>query len=667
MKIGIGIDTGGTCTDAVAYDFESGALLAKGKALTTRDNLSIGIGRALDKLPEEYIRRAGLVALSTTLATNACVENKGCRGKLLIFGLTDELLRRFKADENYGLNLSDVRCIDTNSSADGLIIDEPDWDMLFSEHGLWLSDADALSAAELYASSNGAVCEKKFKSLVRQRLDLQCVCANELTDRINTLARGATALLNSRLFPIVQEFIQAAKEDFARRGCTAPIMVVRSDGSLMSAEFSLEHPVETIISGPAASILAGKAFSSDDNYIIVDMGGTTTDVSIVRDGKPVIADKGIHIGPWRTSINGVFVDTFGLGGDSGIRAENGALTISGRRALPLCSAAVRWPGIKDELEALLQSRHTNRYPLHEFLYLVKEPPSGRQYDDWENRLIAALRRGPCCLDNLSERAGIDIYHLNSERLESEGVIMRCGLTPTDFMHIRGDYSEFDREASVLAARYLLICLGREDTADELMRLAKDAYDLVGETMYCNLVRILLSQEYPEFSKGLDNQTASLIRRTWAMRSIENAPLSHCFSTSAALIGMGAPTHVFLPEVARALHTKCVIPENAEVANAIGALRADILSVVNVEISQRIYTGGDVFYIVHAPGGSRRFVNLDDAIDCAKAAAKEAAVRDAVSKGASGALRPTIYLKGRDGGNNLTLGGTVTAEVSAAIQ
>ena len=136
---------------------------------------------------------------------------------------------------------------------------------------------------------------------------------------------------------------------------------------------------------------------------------------------------------------------------------------------------------------------------------------------------------------------------------------------------------------------------------------------------------------------------------------------------AALIGMGAPTHVFLPEVARALHAKCVIPENAEVANAIGALRADILSVVNVEISQRIYTGGDIFYIVHAPGGSRRFVNLNDAIDSAIAAAAEAAVKGAVSKGASGALRPRIYLKGRGGGDNLALSGTVTAEVSSDIQ
>ena len=85
MKIGIENRYGRTCTDAVAYDFESETLLAKGKALTTRENLSIGIGKALDMLPPELIREARLISLSTTLATNACVENKGCRAKLLIF------------------------------------------------------------------------------------------------------------------------------------------------------------------------------------------------------------------------------------------------------------------------------------------------------------------------------------------------------------------------------------------------------------------------------------------------------------------------------------------------------------------------------------------------------------------------------------------------------
>ena len=90
--IGIGIDTGGTCTDAVIYDFDRGEVLAAGKALTTKQNLEIGIANALDTLPPELVEKAEGVALSTTLATNASLENKGARAKLLLIGFQGALM-----------------------------------------------------------------------------------------------------------------------------------------------------------------------------------------------------------------------------------------------------------------------------------------------------------------------------------------------------------------------------------------------------------------------------------------------------------------------------------------------------------------------------------------------------------------------------------------------
>ena len=92
MKLGIGIDTGGTYTDAVIYDFTNQEILACAKALTTREDLSVGIGGALDGLPKEYLQKAQLVSLSTTLATNACVENKGGRARLLLMGIKKKSL-----------------------------------------------------------------------------------------------------------------------------------------------------------------------------------------------------------------------------------------------------------------------------------------------------------------------------------------------------------------------------------------------------------------------------------------------------------------------------------------------------------------------------------------------------------------------------------------------
>ena len=88
----IGIDTGGTCTDAVIIDTATKQILGAGKALTTKENLEIGIANALDTLPQDLVRQAESLSLSTTLATNAAVENKGCRAKLLLIGFDPSIM-----------------------------------------------------------------------------------------------------------------------------------------------------------------------------------------------------------------------------------------------------------------------------------------------------------------------------------------------------------------------------------------------------------------------------------------------------------------------------------------------------------------------------------------------------------------------------------------------
>jgi len=667
MKIGIGIDTGGTCTDAVAYDFDTGTVLAKGKELTTRENLSVGIGRALDALPQELIREASLIALSTTLATNACVENKGGRAKLLIFGMTNELLKRLKAEAQFGLRSDSVLGIDTHGSFDGLVVDEPDWDSLLEQHGDWLSDADALAAAELYSMNNGAVCEKRAKRLVEEYIGLPFVGASELTSDLNVLVRGATALLNARLLPVVREFIEAALADFERRQCKAPVMIVRSDGSLMSAALSLRRPVETILSGPAASVLAGRSFADAEDYLVIDMGGTTTDVSVVRGGKPVMAEGGIHIGGWQTHVKGVFVDTFALGGDSAVRLEEERLSLSPRRVMPICVASRRWPAVKETLSELLQAERLHLLAGPEFYYLVREPAEAKQYRSDELALIAALRNGPGTLGSLREAAGADLYHFSAERLEAEGVVMRIGLTPTDFMHIKGDYTAYDREASERAAGVLLRLMGRDGTPEAIAALADEVYGLVERKLFENLLRILLGQQYPEaFARGLDAQAEFLIREAWT-RQRADALFRYAFGTQAALVGIGAPTHVFLPAVAKALGTGCILPENAEVANAIGALKADIEAAARVEITHYMPLHGGAYYVVHAPSGGRRFENLEAAIEAAKAASEEAARKEARARGALGQLAVRTRVKKESAlnkwGARVEMGCTVVSEVT----
>jgi N-methylhydantoinase A/oxoprolinase/acetone carboxylase beta subunit len=638
MKIGIGIDTGGTCTDAVAYDFDSGRVLAKGKALTTREDLSIGIGEALDNLPPELISMAELISLSTTLATNACVENKGARAKLVIFGLGENYMQRLGNDINSELKSDNVRCFDTNGSADGLIVDEPDWDTVLPTIKQWVSDADALAVAEMYSMNNGAPAEKRALEFAESELGIPFVSAHELSSQVNVLERGATALLNARLLPIVQEFIAAVLKDFSKRDCNAPIMIVRSDGSLMSANLSLARPVETILSGPAASVLAGRNFTETDDYIIIDMGGTTSDVSIVKNQQPIMAHDGIMIGGWQTHVKGVFVDTFALGGDSNLRIVNDQLALLPRRVMPICVAAQRWPQVKGLLSNLAVAKKRSHFPLHEFFYLVREPADRSRYNDSELALIDALKTEPLILSMVEETIGIDLYNLKTERLEQEGVIMRCGMTPTDFMHIKGDYVEYDTEASILAARVILNSLWITFTPQAVQELADRAYELVQGKMYENLVRIIIGEQHGRKFLRLDPQLEQLIHESWVNRASDDPKLfRYRFDTNAALVGIGAPTHIFLPEVAKALGTRSIQPEHAEVANALGALRADIHAIGRVDISQIVSWNAGTYFVVHAPDGAVRYDELPEALEHARKASIVAAQTEARARGALGEL------------------------------
>ena len=675
MRIGIGIDTGGTCTDAVAFDMEARTVLAKGKALTTHSCLQNGISAALDTLPQEMIRQAEIVCLSTTLATNACLEGKGSRCRLVIFGLTDELVRRFRIDENYGIPLDRVTCVDTKGSADGLRIDVPDWDRLLEEKGAWLADADVLACSELYSANNGAPAEQGLKKLTAERLGIQTVCAAEITSELNVIARGATAMLNARLLPIINDFISAILDDLKRRGYDGPVTVVRSDGSRMNAASALNKPVETILSGPAASVLAGRGFYGGDNYVTVDMGGTTTDVSVVIGGRPTPARGGIRLGPWRTTVQGIFASPFALGGDTQIWAEDKTHTLhlGVRRVKSLCSAAVVWPQIREKLSQLVNTteRHINRFPLHEVTYLLHRPERPEMYTEDERALIDALADGPIMLEDYREKLGLDLYHFSTERLESEGIVMRCGLTPTDFMHIRGDYNEYDREASVLAARYLLAALGREDTEEQLEALCGEVYEAVEERLYRNLVHILLRQRFPDVYEGtLDPQLEHLIIQTWRDRKTAKSPyIRQLFSTGMALVGIGAPIHVFLPEVAEALGAECVLPRDHDVANAIGALQAKVNATVRLEITQMQTGDGTLYYVAHLPNGSMRTDTIGQAMEAAKAAAARKAVEEARRRGATGRLKPVIrtgsaVVKDERSGMDVTMGAVVEAEVTA---
>lgn len=643
--IGIGIDTGGTYTDGVVYDTATQEVLAKTKSLTTKDDLSRGISRVLKALPADKLQLAERVALSTTLATNACVEGKGGRAKLIIVGTTDAVLHRVNAPATYGIPYEDTLAVDYSGSYDGSVVNLPDWDALYAENKEFFDSAESFGIAGLYALNNGGAVEKSgYEFLTGLYPDKPVVMATTVATSSNVIERGATALLNARLIPVIRDFMDAVRRSLDEMRLDLPIMIVRSDGSLMSEELARVRPVETVLCGPAASVSGAQSLSHESESLIIDIGGTTSDISIVHGGKPVFTE-GIRIGGWRTQISGVFIDTIGLGGDSAVRFDQtGGLVLSPRRATPMCIAASRWPKIKADLQYYLASAHPNRNANYEFFYLNRKPRSTEHFNRAEKNLIDLLHDGPVQL--YDDR--IDLYSLDSNRLEAEGIVMRVGITPTDAMHIKNDFGTFDREASYLAIQCLLKSLPHDvkKEPDELVEEVADRiYDLAKHKLYNQVARVMIQDRYPQLAdKDLDGQLQLIIDESWK-RFREGTPASPFdidLTTRATLVGIGAPTHILLPDVAKAFGTSCVITPHHEVANAIGAVHSQIVTDAKSWIVPNRDAGGTIIsYQVHSADFNEVYETFPEAREAAVAEAERAAKAEARRRGAIGELYCTM--------------------------
>ena len=649
MRIGIGIDTGGTYTDAVIYQFETKQVLSAAKALTTKNDLSVGIVNALRKLDRELLPQAEVAALSTTLATNACVEGKGGRAKLLFLGLDGQTLRRVGG--KYGLDGSDeVHAYPGAGSFDGQVLPSPDWETITAEAKEWLTDAEGLGIVELYAMNNGAVAEREAKERLLALRDLPTVCSSELFSGLNSVQRGSGTLLNAKLVPIIREFMDAVSRAFRELGIRAPIVIVRSDGSLMSESFSRLRPVETILCGPAASVLGGVELAGRKDSVIVDMGGTTTDVSLVKAGKPVRVRSGIQIGPWRTFVRGVQIDTFGLGGDSAIRLKDRDFELCTDRVMPLSLLGKEHPEIVPVLQKLLDSKNIHSRPIHEFYTLVRDISGLPGYTKEEKAFCEALKAGPLDIRSAAEAVGTDIYWLKVGRLEAEGVVLRSGLTPTDFMHLKGDFDAYDPKAAEIAAYYLLRCMYRKLTEAELKKLCDEVYDRVKKKLYCSLIRILLMDRYPRLrDEGIGPQLEKIIAQRWEeLKDGRNKAgyFDADFTTTAALVGIGAPIHIFLPDVARAMGAECVIPPNAGVANAVGAVVGNISAESEVELRPNHTADGIHGYFVCANDRQELVKDRATAVERCRELAAQLAQEEARKRGVVGDIRVTVEAEDR---------------------
>lgn len=636
MKLGIGIDTGGTYTDAVIYDFESKKILGGAKSLTTKNDLSIGILGALDGLPAELVKTAEVISLSTTLATNACVEDKGGRAKLIFFGGDPQVIDR--NGPKYGLPKSDEIYIqESYSSFSGESSREIDWELFRREIENGYDEYDGVGIIEMNSMRNGAAGEKKAKAIFEEKYDIPAVCGHELFSELNSLRRGAGTLLNAGLSPVIKEFLVSVRKALEVRGIhPKSLVIVRSDGSLMSEEFASVRPVETLLCGPAASAMGCTSLAGRQNCVVVDMGGTTTDIALISNGIPVKMTNGVSVGRWKTFVNGLYVKTFGLGGDSAVHYNGNKLFLEEYRVTPLCIAASKYPSVIGNLEKMTPKKHT-RF-LYEHYMLVKDIENSARYTEEEKAFCRVLREKPLPAPDAAAAVGKDIYSLRAERLVKDGIVQICGFTPTDAMHIKGDFTKYSRKAASLAADFIAYNL--DISVDEL---CGRVYDEVKRKLYLGISRALLENRYPDLGKnGISEDIERFLLDNYnAFREGRHDPLlTTAMKTDYALVGMGAPIQVFLPEVAEMLGTEAVIPENHEVANALGAIVGNISASVTVEILPDNTADGICGYMVYGDGGKITFETHEEAVEYAECEARRQVAEELVRRGGSGEFSVT---------------------------
>lgn len=581
MRIGLGIDTGGTYTDAVAMDLDTGSVLAKAKSMTTREDLSIGIRGALTGLDCDLVARAGLVALSSTLATNSVVEGKGCRVGLVCIG--GDCPTDSKADHSVSVSGSHDLYGEEDVPLDEGAVRE------FMERIKGRVDGLAVSG---FLSVRNPGHELRVREIADEVLGVPVVCGHQLTTSLGFVERTITCVLNSRLIPIVGELIKSVEDVMGDMGIRAPLMISRGDGTVMGVEVAKERPVETILSGPAASLMGAMHLTGVRDAVVMDMGGTTTDIGILRGGLPHLEPEGAVIGGRRTRVMAAQVATTGIGGDSRIVANGGEVEITPMRVMPLCVAAERWPNVASYMSMLrgfdpghIRVRVNVRNTVYrtEFLRTLRMPSDGDGLCEADVELLELLSSRPYTLTGACMELGRRESEFDIPMLEDRGMLQRIGLTPTDILHAAGMYSRFDSEASVSGVEYMAAMCGmtREEFVDKALTTIRDRLSV-------ELIHAMMSDATGDVEFGRSGEELVRMAVTGGTERV-----FHCgMRLDCPIVGIGAPAEVYIRWMGDVFGTDVLISPDSDVGNAVGAITSTVSESVEVLIRPMIGSSGD---------------------------------------------------------------------------
>lgn len=345
----LGLDVGGTFTDAVIIDGHR--VVATAKRRTTKDNLMNGIGEALDAVLEGYdTSNIEQVTLSTTVVTNTIVEEKEQPVDLyVVTGPGRNVDDIFPVSPIYLQGYTDHR---------GIVVERTPADAVRGIANM----VQARSGTDLAAVSAkfGVRNPQEELSITEELKNTYHTISNGslLSGSLNFPRRTISAYFNSAVTPVFTVFKKNVEDALSARNILAPLHILKADGGSLPMEHMVSRPVETAFTGPAATILGLSALGviGNKHTVALDIGGTTTDISLWKHGKPLMTKNGVSIREYPSAVRSFAVTSVGIGGESVIRLKNGNLTVGPERVGP----SVALGGIEPTLgDALIVLGHAN--------------------------------------------------------------------------------------------------------------------------------------------------------------------------------------------------------------------------------------------------------------------------------------------------------------------
>ncbi|GHV38797.1 ATP-utilizing protein [Spirochaetia bacterium] len=356
MKVRIGIDVGGTFTDAVAIDDDTYEIAGLCKVPTTHfaaEGVAAGIVQALQTVmeqcgikPEEVI----FIAHGTTQATNALLEGDVARVGIVTLGRGLEGMKS-KSDTNIGnIELAAGKFLYSSNS----YVDTGNASAMEEQIRRALDDLKAGGAVSIVAAEAFSVDEPENENIALglcTEKDIPGTATNDISKLYGLKMRTRTAVVNASIMPKMLEAALMTEKSIQAADIKSPLMVMRCDGGVMTAEEVRRRPIMTILSGPAAGVAGALMYEKLTDGIFFEVGGTSTDISCVKDGKVMI--KYAEVGGHKTYLNSLDVRTVGIGGGSMIQMAGGKAVDVGPRSVHIAGLAYE---VYSEAEKILNPR-----------------------------------------------------------------------------------------------------------------------------------------------------------------------------------------------------------------------------------------------------------------------------------------------------------------------